>query len=88
MLTPAELSQAHASSYGWAAGDSQKSALSQSDTADGSAPQNMLRQSLGLMLSRQLAELHGGTINIQGSAETGYRYVVSVPQSAELGELE
>ncbi|GAB4461259.1 MAG: hypothetical protein OHK0037_09890 [Elainellaceae cyanobacterium] len=88
MLTSMELSQSHVSSYGWAAGDSYKSAASQGDTADSSAPQNTLRQSLGLMLSRQLAELHGGTINIQGSAETGYRYVVSIPQSTELGELE
>lgn len=88
MLTPVELSQSLASSYGWDTGDSQKPTASQSGTADSSAPQNMLRQSLGLMLSRQLAELHGGTINIQGSAETGYRYVVSIPQSAELGEME
>ncbi|WP_448596192.1 GAF domain-containing sensor histidine kinase [Thermoleptolyngbya sp.] len=88
ILTPVESSPSFASSYGWAAGDLQKSAASQGNTADGSAPQTMLRQSLGLMLSRQLAELHGGTITIQGSAETGYRYVVSVPQSADLGEME
>jgi signal transduction histidine kinase len=88
MLTSVELSQSRMPSYGWAADDSPKPAAAQSDAADSSAPQNMLRQSLGLMLSRQLAELHGGTINMQGSAETGYRYVVSIPQSAELGELE
>ncbi|MFQ3616289.1 MAG: GAF domain-containing sensor histidine kinase [Cyanobacteriota bacterium] len=88
ILTPIELSQSYGSSYGWAAGEPQKPAASPSDTADGSLPQNVLRQSLGLMLSRQLAELHSGTINIQGSAETGYRYVVSIPQSAELSEME
>jgi len=38
------------------------------------------RQSLEIMLSCQLAELHGGNIALQGSAEAGYRYVVSLPQ--------
>jgi signal transduction histidine kinase len=38
------------------------------------------RQSLGLVLSGQLAELHGGDIVIQGSVEEGYRYVVRLPQ--------
>ena len=38
------------------------------------------RQSLGLLLSRQLAELHGGCITIQGSHEEGYRYVIKLPQ--------
>lgn len=40
------------------------------------------RESLGLLLSRRLAEMHGGQISIQGSAEAGYRYVVSLPQMA------
>lgn len=38
------------------------------------------RQTLGLALSRQLAELHSGDIVIQGSAEEGYRYVIRLPQ--------
>ena len=38
------------------------------------------RQNLGLSLSQQLAELHGGDIAIQGSAEEGYRYVLRLPQ--------
>jgi signal transduction histidine kinase len=37
------------------------------------------RETLGLLLSCQLAELHGGEITIQGSAESGYRYVLSLP---------
>lgn len=45
-----------------------------------------LRSNLGLLLSRQLAELHGGQISIQGSIESGYRYVVSLPQMTELSE--
>ena len=37
------------------------------------------RETLGLLLSCQLAELHGGDITIQGSPESGYRYVLSLP---------
>lgn len=40
---------------------------------------NPSRESLGLLLSCQLAELHGGQITIQGSSESGYRYVASLP---------
>jgi hypothetical protein len=38
------------------------------------------RESLGLFLSCYLAELHGGKISVRGSVESGYRYVVSLPQ--------
>ena len=37
------------------------------------------RETLGLLLSCQLAELHKGEITIQGSPEAGYRYVLSLP---------
>ena len=37
------------------------------------------RESLGLLLSCHLAELHGGEISVQGSTEAGYRYVVTLP---------
>ncbi|MGG6296566.1 GAF domain-containing sensor histidine kinase [Leptolyngbya sp. AN02str] len=47
-------------------------------------PASLSRQNLGLNLSRQLAEMHGGRITIQGSAESGYRYVVSIPQITEM----
>lgn len=40
---------------------------------------SLSRESLGLLLSCQLAELHGGQILIQGSSESGYRYVLSLP---------
>lgn len=40
---------------------------------------NLSRESLGLLLSCHLAELHGGQITIQGSPELGHRYVVSLP---------
>jgi hypothetical protein len=39
-----------------------------------------LRKNLGLLLSRQLAELHGGQILIQGVSEPGYRYVITLPK--------
>ena len=44
------------------------------------------RETLGLLLSCQLAELHGGEITIQGSPESGYRYVFSLP--LDLGNTE
>ncbi|MEO0540576.1 MAG: GAF domain-containing sensor histidine kinase [Cyanobacteria bacterium P01_A01_bin.105] len=37
------------------------------------------RQELGLLLSRHLTKIHEGTVAIQGSVETGYRYVISLP---------
>jgi signal transduction histidine kinase len=41
---------------------------------------NRSHESLRLLLSCYLAELHGGTIFIQGTRESGYRYVVSLPE--------
>lgn len=38
------------------------------------------RESLGLILSCHLAELHKGQLSVQGSLESGYRYVASLPQ--------
>jgi len=46
------------------------------------------RYSLGLLLSRQLAELHGGGITVQGSLEEGYRYVVKLPQFTSKDEQD
>ena len=43
-------------------------------------------RNLGLLLSRQIAEMHNGKITIQGSPESGYRYVISLPQQAEASE--
>ncbi|MDJ0737249.1 MAG: GAF domain-containing sensor histidine kinase [Nostocaceae cyanobacterium] len=40
---------------------------------------NLSRESLGMLLSCQLAEFHGGQISIQGSRESGYRYMLSLP---------
>jgi hypothetical protein len=39
-----------------------------------------VRKNLGLLLSRQLAEMHGGQVLIQGASEPGYRYVVTLPR--------
>ncbi|HEY9794468.1 MAG TPA: GAF domain-containing sensor histidine kinase [Leptolyngbyaceae cyanobacterium] len=44
------------------------------------------RESLGILLSCYLAELHGGQISLQGSSESGYRYVISLPQLEEADE--
>ena len=44
------------------------------------------RKNLGLLLCQQLAELHEGTISVQGSSEGGFRYVISLPWFAEPSE--
>jgi len=38
------------------------------------------RQSLELSLCKQLVELHSGEIKLQGTPESGYRYLVTIPQ--------
>jgi signal transduction histidine kinase len=45
------------------------------------------RHNLGLMLTRQLVELHSGQIGLQGSAESGYQYVITLPQMTETGAI-
>ncbi|MBD2438704.1 GAF domain-containing sensor histidine kinase [Nostoc sp. FACHB-110] len=63
---------------------------SEMDLAKGNG--NLSRESLGLLLSYQLAELHGGQISIQGSPESGHRYVLSLPiqiaTNSEATEIE
>lgn len=46
-------------------------------------PGEPLRKNLGLLLSQQLAEFHGGNITMQGGTESGYRYVITLPRLAE-----
>jgi len=59
------------------------------DIVDAPANQSAeTRQSLGLSLSRQLAELHGGDIAIQGNSEEGYRYVLRLPQLSAQAEAK
>jgi signal transduction histidine kinase len=38
------------------------------------------QKNLGLLLGRQLVELHGGQIQIQGTGMPGYRYVIMLPR--------
>ncbi|MBE9031082.1 GAF domain-containing sensor histidine kinase [filamentous cyanobacterium LEGE 11480] len=38
------------------------------------------QKNLGLLLGRQIVELHGGQIQIQGSGVPGYRYVITLPR--------
>lgn len=40
---------------------------------------SVARENLGLLLSCHLAQMHGGQISIQGSPESGYRYVLTLP---------
>jgi signal transduction histidine kinase len=46
-----------------------------------------MNQNLGLLLSQYLAEVHGGRLSIQGTLDSGYRYLISLPQMAEVDEL-
>ena len=55
--------------------------------AESGDPKILLRKNLGLTLSRQLAAMHGGSIKIQGAPETGYRYVVIIPQMTQGSEI-
>ncbi len=61
-------------------GDSKSYEFGVGTSIDLTKPHGSLsRESLGLLLSCQLAELHGGQISIQGSPESGYRYMLSLP---------
>ena len=42
-----------------------------------------LQQNLGFLLSRQLVNLHGGQIQVQGESYPGYRYVITIPRMTE-----
>ncbi len=55
-------------------------ALTGNSEANKTSGKNDSRESLGLLLSCHLAELHGGQISVDGSIESGYRYVISLPQ--------
>lgn len=45
-------------------------------------PTSEVTHHLGILLCRQLAEMHGGQLAIQSVSEAGYRYVISLPQIA------
>ncbi|MGB3298201.1 MAG: GAF domain-containing protein [Phormidesmis sp.] len=40
------------------------------------------RQELGLLLSRHLTEIHGGSAQVQGSSANGHRYIITLPALA------
>jgi signal transduction histidine kinase len=44
------------------------------------------QKNLGLLLSRQVVELHGGEIQIQGNGVPGYRYVITLPRLLPTGQ--
>ena len=45
-------------------------------------------KNVGLLLSRQLVEMHNGQLAIQNVSESGYRYVISLPQKAETKQIQ
>ncbi len=44
------------------------------------------RDNLGLLLSCHLAQMHNGQVSIQGSPESGYRYVLTLPDTIAIDE--
>jgi signal transduction histidine kinase len=64
----------------WSYPDSRSDSLTMNAAEDlASSYGNLTRERLGLLLSVHLAEFHGGKITIQGSPESGQRYVLSLP---------
>ncbi|MDJ0675089.1 MAG: GAF domain-containing sensor histidine kinase [Calothrix sp. MO_167.B42] len=57
--------------------------ISQDDEEGEKVGPRLSRESLGLLLSKHLTELHGGYIFTQGSQDSGYRYVLSLPMQQE-----
>jgi signal transduction histidine kinase len=53
------------------------------DTPSDDPSTEAARKNLGLLLSRQLAEMHAGQILMQGGSEPGYRYVITLPRLSE-----
>jgi hypothetical protein len=49
-------------------------------------PNEMSPELLGLLLSQQLAECHGGYVKLLGSLDAGYRYVVVLPTGKPTSE--
>lgn len=45
------------------------------------------RENLRLLLSCYLTELHGGQISLQGTPESGYRYVIELPSREDLLDI-
>ena len=80
---PEQNGNSNASSFGdnFSFGNNSKLGFLGTDASLESNPLNgsISRESLGLLLSSQLAELHGGSITIQGSTESGNRYLLSLP---------
>jgi signal transduction histidine kinase len=76
-----EFSPSGLSSVSWDVNDlpEEYSTYSEYDTPEEVRQPDVSRQGLGLLLSAQLAELHGGSVTVKGSGEEGDRYVVRLP---------
>ncbi|MDY7015994.1 MAG: histidine kinase, partial [Cyanobacteriota bacterium] len=60
--------------------DSSLSPLEKVEQLKAKSVEESYREILGLVLSCHLAELHGGSITIQGSLQSGYRYIFRLPR--------
>ncbi len=58
-------------------------ALVKAEKGGSKSSDNRYRELLGLLLSCHLTEMHGGEISVQGSVESGYRYILNLPEISE-----
>lgn len=58
----------------------QAAAISQADLAEIAAPDSLIKsqETLSLLLSRYLIEHHGGSLVLQGNADSGHRFLVTL----------
>ncbi len=66
--------------YGTSNNDRMTTAIAEYKAVPDTIEADVLRRNLGLLLSRYLAEMHGGQILIQGGSEPGHRYVITLPR--------
>jgi hypothetical protein len=81
-LYPSQVISAGCMVSDYAGADRGIATLATPTVATPTATTEALQGNLGLLLSRQLAELHGGQVQIQGGSAPGYRYIVTLPRLA------
>ncbi|MEM8543593.1 MAG: GAF domain-containing sensor histidine kinase [Cyanobacteria bacterium P01_H01_bin.119] len=75
--------EATAQTYDWLAPSTQSEFLLPKPDITPAAPQALAREELGLLLAHQLVEIHRGKLELQGSLERGYRYIITLPARAQ-----
>lgn len=78
-LPPAIISLCHALGGGYSAPRLNVEEVAQDLLSGDMDAASLSKQWLGLMLCQHLAQHHGGQVNLQGTAESGYRLMISLP---------